>query len=193
MSKRVITYNASDELVEINEYDAYGKRIGMQKVSFDGVGNRIDQAYTLVKGALVKTAEQVFDHRGYPVENSYFFDQKLTAKEVYRYDDLGNRVETIYYDPFKKEERITHIKYDSLHHVIETIILNSSSIIESRTITKYDDKHNLVERSAYGITGNLKQRIRHVYDYDENSHWTKDITLENKKPVSVTLRSIEYY
>ncbi len=193
LSKRVSKFNDWNKLIEINEFDSYGKRIGKQISWFDATGKRIDQVLTLFGGVLVITSESVFDEREHNIENYYFSDETLTSKEINRYDSQGNRIETIQYYPFKKVERITHFKYDSLHNNIETIVLNGSLMIESRAIMKYDEKHNVVERFTYGIKGNLKEHVQHKYEYNEVGHWTKDITFINKKPISVTLRVLEYY
>lgn len=142
---------------------------------------------------LVKTSESFFDEKDNNVENNYFTDARLTGKEINRFDIRGNRIETIIQYPVKKEERITHYKYDSLNNNIETIVLNGSLMIESKIMARFDDRHNVVELASYGIKGNVKERIRHHYEYDGEGNWIKDITFINKKPVSVRVRKIEYY
>lgn len=192
-SKRVNKYNAANKLMESNAFDETGKNTQQEIVKSDSSGRTMKVMYLFEKGILVKTSEGFFDEKGNNVENHYFTDTRLTGKEINRFDNRGNRVETIIQYPVKKEERITHYKYDSLNNTIETIALNGSLMIESKIIVRYDDQHNVVELVSYGIKGNVKERIGHHYEYDGEGNWIKDITFENKKPVSVRVRKIEYY
>ena len=190
---RVNRFNDLNKLVERNSYDENGKNTVREIVQLDSNGQTISVMYSFEKGALVKTSESYIDEKGNNVENHYFTDGRLTGKEINQFDPNGNRIQTSLQYPLKREERITHYKYDSLNNNIETIVLNGSLIIESKIMARYDDRHNVVELVRYGIKGNVKERIRHRYEYDEEGNWIKDITFVNKKPVSVRIRKIEYY
>ncbi len=192
-SKRVYKYNALNKLIESNTFDENGKNTERENIQSDSNGHTKSVMYTFEKEMLVKTSESFFDEKNNNVENHYFTDARLTGKEINRFDARGNRVEAIVQYPEKKEERITHYKYDSLNNNIETIALNGSLMIESKMIARYDDRHNVVDLVRYGIKGNVKERIGHHYEYDEEGNWIKDITFVNKKPVSVRVRKIEYY
>jgi hypothetical protein len=193
ISKRVNKYNSANKLIESNAFDETGKNVEREIARSDSTGHAMRVVYSFEKGMLVKTSESFYDENDKNVEIYYFTDERLIGKEINRFDSRGNRIETIIQYPVKKEERITHYKYDSLNNNIETIVLNGSLMIESKTMVRYDAQHNVVELVSYGIKGNVKERIRHHYDYDGEGNWIKDITFINKKPVSVRIRKIEYY
>ncbi len=191
--KRINKFNSLNRLIESEEFDAYDKKIEKQTVRFDSRNSKIVLVHKWGNGIFIKTSESLYNEQDQNIENFYFSDNTLIRKEINQYDSQGNRIETIQYYPSKNEERTVHFKYDSLHNVVESVVFNNSLMIESKVITNYDVQHNIVEQFTYGIKGNLKEYVKHRYEYDETGHWTKDITFINKKPVSVRIRKIEYY
>ena len=191
--KRINKFNSLNRLIESEEFDAYDKKIEKQTVRFDSRNSKIVVVHKWGNGTFIKTSESLYNEQDQNIENFYFSDNTLIRKEINQYDSQGNRIETIQYYPSKNEERTVHFKYDSLHNVVESVVFNNSLMIESKVITNYDVQHNIVEQFTYGIKGNLKEYVKHQYEYDETGHWTKDITFINKKPVSVRIRKIEYY
>ena len=191
--KRINKFNSLNRLVESEEFDAYDRKIEKQTVRFDSRNCKIVLVHKWGNGTFIKTSESLYNEQDQNIENFYFSDNTLIRKEINQYDSQGNRIETIQYYPSKNEERTVHFKYDSLHNVVESVVFNNSLMIESKVITNYDVQHNIVEQFTYGIKGNLKEYVKHRYEYDETGHWTKDITFINKKPVSVRIRKIEYY
>jgi len=191
--KRVNKFDAMNRLIEWNEFDAYGNHTGKQTTRLDEDGNKIETMYSVIKDRLHKKSEYHYNSLGQNVENDYFLNSMVMRKETNRFDQLGNKVEHIQYNLARSEERITHFKYDSLNNVIESVMLNGNLLIESKVLATYDDKHNVLRQFTYGISGNLKEYVRHRYEYDEVGNWTKDITFIDGSPVSVRIRKIEYY
>ncbi len=192
-SRRISTYHNNNQLIESSEWDSEGKLIEKQVVTKDSLGNKIEQSYTYSNGSLSKTLECIYDQDGNQIQRSLFANGQLKQKEANQFNEYGDRIETIQYFPQKGEQKVMHFKYDSAHNLIETIVLNSTQMIEEKVITKFDRLKNITEQFTYGLTGNLKESIRYTYEFDEEDQWTKRITLINRKPVSVTIRRIEYY
>lgn len=193
LGKRVNKFNTSNQLIESNAFDAYGKNISRRTIRFDREGNKVEVVYLLVNGAFFKTSESLYNEKGQNIENNHYSNKTLIHKEINRFDQQSNRIEARQFYPLKMEERITQFKYDGDNNITETVVLNSSLLVESKVTTTYDDKHQVVELFTFGITGNLKEHVKHQYEYDEVGNWTKEITFINNKPVSVRIRNIEYY
>jgi hypothetical protein len=194
ITKRTINkFNAPHQLIESIESNEDGKVINKETVQFATNGNQISSLYVLVKGVFTKTAERVFTKDGHNIESHYFSEEKLTISEINRYDEQGNRIETIQFDPSKNGERIINYKYDDQRNNTETVVMNSSLMIESKTIATFDAKNNVANTKVYGVTGNLRKSINYVYEYDEAGNWTRQMVFENKKLISVTLHHLEYY
>jgi hypothetical protein len=186
-------YNEENQLVERNDFAGDGKNIARQIIRKGSNSHTMTVDYMLIRGALQKTSERLFDEKENNVKNSYFVDGRLTEQEENRYDSLGNRVESIRSGPPGSPKRITLNKYDNRNNAVETLVLDGNSMIESKIINRYNDQHHVVESLTYGIRGNLKERVQHLYEYDEFKHWTKDVAVINRKPVSVRIRKLEYF
>ena len=191
--KIISTFNSSDKLIESREVDAKGKMIGKQSVGYNSDGNTSIVSYKLIGGEFIKTQERVTDGHERNIENHYFTNGKLTSKDINRFDVRGNRIEVLQEFLLRNEKTITQYKYDKQNNNIETIVLDSNLMLTARVISRYDDKNNLIETLTYGILGSLIKRVKHTYEYDDASNWTKEITFVNSKPVSVTIHRIEYY
>jgi len=191
--KKINVFDNSNRLMESNVFDTSGKNTGRQTVGTDGNGRKVVHEYAFVKGNLVKTSESLYDQTDHHVENQYFSDRRVTLHEIHQYDTAGNRIQTFQHYPLKNQERTTYFKYDARNNNTETIVLNSSVMIESKVVTTYNDRNNVVQLLTYGINGNLKEYKKHAYEYDEAGNWTKDILFVNQKPVSVTVRKVEYF
>lgn len=193
VSKQKYTYNAMNKLIESSTFDENGKIVKKQMLEVDSAGSTVENRYSLMHNSFAKTATIVFDKLDHHIESYQFTNERIVQEEHNLFDEQGNCIENIQYYPAKKKEKITRYKYDTHHNAIETIVLNSSQMIESKVMARYDDRNNLRESFTYGIQGNLKEYLSHVYEYDEAGNWTKDIRFINKKPISVEVRKIVYY
>jgi hypothetical protein len=191
--KIVNTFNPAGKLIECKEVNAKGKMIGKQTVGHNSDGNTSLVSYTVINGSFIKTQERVTDEHDRNIENYYFTNGKLTSKDINRYDARGNRIEALQEFPLRNEKTITQYKYDDKNNNIEAIVLDNNMMLTARVISRYDDKNNLIETLTYGILGSIIKRVKHTYEYDDDSNWTKEITFVNSKPVSVTIHRIEYY
>ena len=191
--RRICKYGKENPLVECNDFEGGGKNTKRQIVKKETNGHTIVWDYVLTQSMLIKTSEGIFDQNESNIKNSYFSDGRLLATEENQYDMFGNRVESMRSDVLNGSQRITHFKVDRKNNAIETLILDGNLFIESRIVTRYNDQHHLVEQLTYGIKGNLKESVLHLYEYDGFGQWIKDITVINKKPISVRVRKLEYF
>lgn len=95
-------------------------------------------------------------------------------------------------DPIRHDQLTTRYAYDEHHNRIGIITLRSNMII-SNMACRYDGRNNLIEAITYGVQGNVVANRKHVYEYDAEGNWTRQIIMMNNKPVSVILHKIEYY
>lgn len=190
--RKINSYDAKNQLIESKSYNAEGKNIEKLTVQFINDIKTII-TYEWINGSFQKTSTQSFNSLKQNIENLNFERSALIRKEANHFDQEGNLIVAIESYPFRKEETIVHYKYDSSQNRIESITLNSSKVIEAKQINTYNEKRLIVDQFTYGLLGNLKEHLKHVYEYDKVGNWTKDVTFINKKPVLIKIRKIEYY
>lgn len=187
--KRTYVYEA-DEFIEMRLYDAGAQIIGKETVIFEPNQQKRIIAWTLLKEAYSKKEEKVMDAHGNVLELHRYTRDVPSYSEYNRYDDQGNRITSFQRDP--TGEKTLHFKYDGANNNIETVVLNSSQMIESTIRSKFDSYHNPMEITTAGIQGPARTE-KHRYEYDAFGQWIKDVAYWQGKPVSVTVRRIEYY
>ena len=191
--KEANRYNSQNKLIEHTETGANEKIINRQDIQRNDDGTAIIRSYVLARGRFVKVKESGINEREQNIWNAYFTNGTMTASDTSGYDANHNRVEEIYYDLKKNEKTVTQYKYDNRKNITGAIELNNNLMISSKVLSKYDAQDNLVETLTYGMLGNVIKHVRHTYEKDDAGNWTRDITIINSKPVSVTLHRIEYY
>lgn len=187
--KRVYAYE-ENEFVEMHQFDANDQITGKETVIFEPNQQKRIIAWTLLKTMYSKKEEQVVDARGNVLELHRYTREAPTYSEYNRYDEQGNRITSFQRDA--TGEKTLHFKYDGANNNIETVVLNSSQMIESTIRSKFDSHHNPMEIATAGIKGPARTE-KHRYEYDAFGQWIKDIAYFQGKPVSVTVRRIEYY
>lgn len=192
-SRKVYVYDAAQRLIESQEFNGDGKYIGRELVKYDVQGNWTIARYRSSNGVFVKVAESYFTESGTNPENIQYTNNRISSRELNRFDSIGQRIESIVTSPLKENDQIIYYQYDSLGNNTERVELNSSAIVEAKIRTTYDQQRNIRDVFTYGIKGSLKERIKHVYEYDEFGNWTKDVVFLNRKPTTVHIRKIEYY
>jgi hypothetical protein len=191
-SKKVCTFNSKNQLTEAHESDANGKVINKMITTNDSAGYRSLTSYQRINGRLVKTLESVLDTNDNNVANNYFSDGLVELREIRQYDAKGNVVETFRLYPLLNEETIVRCDYDEHNNKTGEIILKNN-LVTTKTIYRYDSKHNLTDAYRYGVLGTLEGHHRYVFEFDSEGNWTKRIDLFNGRPVSVSVRRLEYY
>ena len=191
--KTINRFNELNQLIENTIFDADGKLIEKKLAQFNSQQERTLTLYILKRGVLEKNSASVFNKSGNNTENLFFSDKKLVRQELNKYDNRGNRTESLEIDLNSGMKKFTHFNYNIRNDMTEMITLNASLMIESRITYAYDTGHHLIKRSGYGVTGNHQGSKEFLYEFDAAGQWIKQITFERRKAVSITVRSIEYY
>jgi hypothetical protein len=191
--KTINRFNELNQLIENTIFDADAKLIEKKLAQFNSQQERTLTFYILKRGVLEKNSASVFNKSGNNTENLFFSDKKLVRQELNKYDNRGNRTESLEIDLNSGMKKLTHFNYNIRNDMTEMITLNASLMIESRITYAYDTGHHLIKRSGYGVTGNHQGSKEFLYEFDAAGQWIKLITFEERKAVSITVRSIEYY
>ena len=191
--KTINRFNELNQLIESTIFDADGKLIEKKLAQFNSQQERTLTFYILKRGVLEKNSASVFNKSGNNTENLFFSDKKLVRQELNKYDNRGNRTESLEIDLNSGMKKLTHFNYNIRNDMTEMITLNASLMIESRITYAYDSGHHLIKRSTYGVAGNHLGSKDLVYEFDAVGQWIKQITFEERKAVSIIVRSIEYY
>jgi hypothetical protein len=191
--KTINRFNESNQLIESTIFDADGKLIEKKLAQFNSQQERTLTLYLPKKGVLEKNSASLFNKSGDNTENLFFNDKKLVRQELNKYDNRGNLTECLEIDLNSGTRKLRHFNYNTRNDMMEMITLNASLMIESRVTYAYDSGHHLIRRSSYGVTGNHQGSKDFLYEFDATGQWIKLITFEERKAVSITVRSIEYY
>ncbi len=192
LRKHINKFNESNKLIESSVLDGNGQVSTKIVIQPEVDGGQFVTTFTTAQGRFVKTMECILNKAGDTLEYVQFNNRSLIRKVSHQYDNT-NRVETTEDKPIEKERRITHYKYDDRNNVSERVELDGSLLILSKETFTYDEKNNLAEIRTYGIMGSLVDLVSYSYEYDKESNWTKRITYQNRNPVTVTVRQLEYY
>ena len=129
----------------------------------DAKVKRSDAASQRLKGKVQTMTETL-----YPGENT----KKFSSKNVFKYDENGNRLEMLNYKADGSLNSTVRSSYDSAGKVAseETILANGT--IETKSVVKTDENGNRVEQSdiKQNPKANKLFNHRYVYRYDAQAH-----------------------
>lgn len=112
------------------------------------------------------------------------FNDAITSKATYSYDEKGNLIEVNYYDlktnsVFSKDKRV----YDDKGNMTEVIFYNQTEEVIGKDLYKYDDKNNQIQKDNYW-KGEFNGKLTKTYDYQSmiltESTFDKDGNLQTK-------------
>jgi hypothetical protein len=177
---------------------------GRTLYTYDDKGTSHETSYK--DGQVVSTRLTIFDSNGRPTEYSAQNPQgAVTFRSTHRYDDLGNKIETIIYliggtDIYsrvlftyeadgkgKVENAIsygldgsmqskTRTIYDSKGRMLEEVFSKTDApIVEKRTYF-YNENGQEQEKVTYDSAGSILTRALSAYEYDPLGNWTKKTT-----------------
>lgn len=90
-----------------------------------------------------------------PGERDLYFEKKMR-----KYDDKGNRIETIFYDDtYNGVRKKWTYKYDDKENLTETIVYGPDGNLYERWTFKHDDNENITETMWYGQDGKYQKWI----------------------------------
>jgi len=128
------------------------------------------------------------------------------------FNKVGFVVKTVFVHAANNFTHTTFYNYDTKNRLISSTIFNPKKFIISvaknhifepqsdpyfrkdTIITIFNDEGYLSEKRIVDlVTDTVKSIINFVYHFDENKNWTKCIMYQNKIPIGITERTIEYY
>ena len=138
------------------------------------------------------------------IEKNIGGEDAIFSEENYEYDARGNII-VIGYDGYKNIANV-YLKYNDRNQLIELrgpIISDEYSgdpipdvkVGENISYYEYDSKGNLIGERYTTTKREMKwidsEYIR--YESDDKGNWIKSIRFQDTDPISITLRTIEYY
>ena len=147
-------------------------------------------------------------------------ESSLFSKTISKYNEKGFLIEM---DAFNKNEELiayNTYKFDTIKgYKLEDKGYFPDSSFKEKYVYKYDAKGNLIEEKIFENRDSLKPALINTYDiktkdepefdsdeekidivittkhknFDKFGNWQTEITYEKKVPISITLRTIEYY
>jgi hypothetical protein len=114
-------------------------------------------------------------------ENKYQFGEN-------HYDTNGNLIEM----KMLNNQFVFKYKYSN-RLLIEVVCYGGDNKQLSREIYKYDSKNNLTEKRNIQASGKLTGLYSYEYQFDAEGNWIAKQEFFNRKLVTITERSIEYY
>jgi hypothetical protein len=206
--KQIITTGiySKDGAKEINhikttEFNKNGKALGY---TFASKYNELQPTKTIYE----------FDEKGNKiVEKRYNLKNEIKNTLTYRYDSVGNVIESIYYLKGNLDS-YTYYTYNSLCEEIGykaflsdstiwlwyTFTYEDGNIVSSfdeirSTVNKstYNDQGNCIKTTKFDKEGNEKSVMTYVYEYDKKWNWTKKTTYDNGEIYWIDERQFMYY
>jgi hypothetical protein len=204
-----VTYNSKGESVEKVKYFykendnktecyVYGKSGDLSTkftFEYDDYGNLIsNKIEPLNKSIKAWELTYKYDDRMNVIEQGNINPQgSFTDKLDYVYDKKSRVIEKIVYSADNGKGTRETFRYDRKGNVIEECDYNHSGILVRRFFYKFNKPGNMVELTAQDSTGKMYLEEAYEYTYDREINWIKKIIFEQKVPIYILEREIEYY
>lgn len=126
----------------------------------------------------VKTITK-YDQDGNLIAKIDFDPDKIPKKDtiVYAYDNNGNKVEAIY----PRGDKILY-KYDTDGNLIEKLTYNRRGLLNHKQTFQYDPQDNLLVKKEVDAQGNLKSKD--AFKYDENGNAIEQTKMRSDRETS---------
>lgn len=215
--KEKYNLNGSPKLIEETSYKALtdfeelekGRVISSVKMEFSKNGERLNKFIIVDTSTTYKYNDQDiviqkteyfedgkissitnYNEDGNILKVKYFGKGRVTDKDIYVYDDIGNLIEKSTYDIRGILAYGNKYEYDVKGNKIKELLLSEDEIV-SKTEMIYDKNNNLIESNEYYKGGHNKFRFEYSMDTREN--WIKKVTYNNDIATYITIRKIKYY
>lgn len=190
LQRIVYVYNAygqiTEERVENGDKSLNHKETVVHR---DARGNKLETK--LVYSSLSSPFKVTFkyDANNNPTETCIFHDGEIFLKFQSRYDVYNREIEN--WDITAGERYL--YKYDDLGNRIEEAQYNQNGELLTKKISVYDSNRHKTEIRKYGNDGKLMFTANYTYTVDEKKNWIRKVEYYNGKPLLITERIIEYY
>lgn len=129
----------------------------------DAKEKRSDAIVQRLKGKVQTMTETV-----YPGKNV----KKFSLKNMFKYDENGNRLELTNYKPDGSVNSIVRTAYDSSGKVVSEETILADGTIDTKSVVKTDENGNRVEQNdiKQKSKGNNNFNRKYLYRYDAKAH-----------------------
>ncbi len=187
---KVVVYNSKKEVDNTwnYQYDAAGNCIesvyssknsnNKSTATFDDKGNRIELK-EYVEGELVGRTTYVYDANGRELESNAAFDEGGSHTEnkcVNRYDENGNKKETVFYNEAGGINFKYFYSYDSAGNETQRAIFTGDGAPSYKYTYQYDAANRVVEKKDFDQDGSL--RYKRTFKYDEKGNIVESLSFE---------------
>jgi len=138
----------------------------------------------------------IYNDKGDVLEtNEYNTDGILSKKFTFEYDKQGNLL--VKKEKNLPNDWIGYkyiYKYDEIGNAIESKKIGPDGKVELQYTYSYDEMGNVIEQNRYFAMDGSETRHSYNYDdFDENNNWRHKEVYQNGQPVYIIEREIEYY
>lgn len=217
-SKRTYIYNNQRNIIDKKEYDSDGNLKLQTTYDYDEKGNKIEEntfgrfetkkttykyddkgreveslitfSFQGIDGSVELRITKEYDQKGNVIEEKNYNNRnQLSNRNIFTYDERGNRIKEIFIDLNTNESEEKNIyTYDKNNKKIEIQKYISKNLSEKTTI-KYDEKGNILEEHIIDFNRNTLFKI--VYKNNKIGNPIKKIYYNNEIPYLI--EEIEYY
>lgn len=184
-------YDDKDNFIEITVHTGSDDLFVVYKYKYDNVGNIIEEKQNDSSGITISMNTFKYDGKENMIEHNCFFLKKsklrLLFKKKFKYDDRGKLTE------MKLNNLKISYKYDEKGYKTEEKIDITLGRSDQKTNYKYDNYGNVIEERTTYPKYKYTSTVTYKYEFDDNNNWIKRIVYLDKKPISITERTIEYY
>lgn len=196
IEKRIYIYDSRGMLTLINHYRSDDVLSSVSSIVYDSLGYLVEERITHIQ-----TEDQGHDTR-YVYTNDqqgncigmtgYNSTGDCFTRYTYAYDSKGNRMEEVWQDGNGALIHTYAYRYNNRgNKTEETYTYTSGGGGKTKTTYVYDERGNLVQEKWGGAEGNVIDISN--YTLDKHFNWITETTVENKQPISVTERELEYF
>jgi len=188
------TYNAQNELIEENNYDAEGNFNDKNIYSYDEK-RRVNQMVNVNRdNSLTGSVLTEYDDKMNQLTiASYNGRGKLLRKELRTVDKNGLPLETKIYDAENNlvNHRKEHFNSAGLRDKLTVFSFEEKVLMEISF--KYDKQGNLLSQEGIDENGEAFLLTRYEYLFDKQGNWTRRTEYVGNRPTFILERQIEYY
>lgn len=219
-SKQTYIYNNQKNIIDKKEYDSDGILKLQTTYDYDEKGNKIEEntfgrfetqkttykyddkgreveslitfSFQGIDGSVELRITKEYDQKGNVIEEKNYNNRnQLSNRNIFTYDERGNRIKEIFIDLNTNESEEKNIyTYDKNNKKIEIQKYISKNLSEKTTI-KYDEKGNILEEHIIDFNRNTLFKI--VYKNNKIGNPIEKIYYNNEIPYLIEEIEIEYY
>lgn len=166
------TFNEQGNILKFNRFNSDGSLNGKSITIYDSLNIKIESKFFNSKGELTNQNSFRYDMNGNLTNLiTYNPDGSISFQKKFSYDDFGNNIEDIVFRETYGKSKYEY-KYDTLGNVIESIWFDSKGELVSKTILEYDSNGNIISRKNFYFSLELNEKI--IYEFDSYGNRIKE-------------------